>query len=101
MRVEHICFLSLSALFLSFFAIYLSLLQKLVMAQPHAVCLDSERRRLFIADTFNHRVLVVSLPDGHFMFKFGSEGSGTRGRDAHNCGAYKLHNIVVLFIHIP
>ena len=46
------------------------------MAQPHAVCLDTERQRLFIADTFNHRVIVVSLPDGHFMFKFGSEGAG-------------------------
>jgi hypothetical protein len=79
--LSHIS-LSLLSLSLSFFAIYLSLLQKLVMAQPHAVCLDSERRRLFIADTFNHRVLVVSLPDGHFMFKFGTEGSGACVCDA-------------------
>lgn len=49
---------------------------KIIMQQPHAICMDERRERLFIADTFNHRVLCVSLPDGRFVYEFGDEGSG-------------------------
>jgi hypothetical protein len=101
LSLSHISLsLSVLSLSLSLFAIYLSLLQKLVMAQPHAVCLDSERRRLFIADTFNHRVLVVSLPDGHFMFKFGTEGSGTRGIDVRAIAAQMSSTIFLCYFFI-
>jgi hypothetical protein len=50
--------------------------QKIIMTQPHSVCMDDERKRLFIADTFNHRILVISLPDGRFIREIGEEGSG-------------------------
>jgi hypothetical protein len=47
---------------------------QIILSEPHAVVLDDARQRLFIADTFNHRVLVVALPEGDYLFEFGGKG---------------------------
>lgn len=47
---------------------------QIILSEPHAVALDDACQRLFIADTFNHRVLVVALPEGDYLFEFGSKG---------------------------
>eukprot|EP00455_Lapot_gusevi_P015420 TRINITY_DN17807_c0_g1_i2.p1 TRINITY_DN17807_c0_g1~~TRINITY_DN17807_c0_g1_i2.p1 ORF type:complete len:143 (-),score=19.73 TRINITY_DN17807_c0_g1_i2:50-427(-) len=44
------------------------------MNHPYGVAADSQC--VYVADTFNHRVLVYSLHDGHLLFQLG-HGRGT------------------------
>jgi len=40
-----------------------------------AAAVDHERLRIVVTDTCNHRVQVLSLIDGSFLFEFGSQGN--------------------------
>ena len=41
---------------------------------PMGISIDEDRHRIIVADTYNHRVQVLSLIDGSFLFEFGSLG---------------------------
>ena len=43
---------------------------------PVGVAVDESRKRLYVSDNDNHRVLVYSLPDYKLVRVWGSEGSG-------------------------
>jgi len=42
---------------------------------PSGVAVDHDRYRIIIVDRGNHRVQVLSLIDGSFLFEFGSRGN--------------------------
>jgi len=41
---------------------------------PMGISIDEDRHRIIVADTYNHRVQVLSSIDGSFLFEFGSQG---------------------------